>query len=359
MTSGPFLGFPEIPLDRIAQTPREDRAAARLMVLQRPEGTLSHGRFGDIETHLRSGDLLVLNDVTVAPARLIGRKPTGGRVEALVLGRLTAEGAGERWAALLSPRLAPETEIHFAPELSARVTGQRPDGEYELTLSTPLSPHLDRLGRIPLPPYIRRPDAAQEPTDRRYYQTVYARTDDEGFLEKSGEGHRHAVAAPTAGLHFTAELLERLRGRGVTVAFLRLYVGWGTFRPIRAADYREHKMLSETYVIPTATAEAFQSVRARGGRVWAVGTTVVRTLESALDASGRLRAGRGETGLYIHPGHRFRAVDALVTNFHMPHHTPLVLAAAFAGLDPLRRAYDAALAEGYRFLSYGDAMLIL
>jgi S-adenosylmethionine:tRNA ribosyltransferase-isomerase len=351
--------FPPVPADRIAQEPPAERDAARLMTLSRETGALGHRRFSDLPELFRAGDVLVLNDTRVFPARLFGKKPTGGRVQALLLrplAGLRGPASGQRpdgpagpfpdgtvWASLLTPSMKPGAEIFFDEGLKARVLRGLDSGEYELAFSASPAAHAEKFGQVPLPPYIRGGRA--EAADRARYQTVYARA---GF----------AVAAPTAGLHFTDALLDKLRGAGVVVTRLRLDVGWGTFKPVKDPDYRRHRMLPEPYEVPAETAEAFGRARAAGGRVWAVGTTVTRALESAVESSGRLRAGAGETSLYITPGRAFRAVDALITNFHIPGYTPLLLAAAFAGTARLRAAYEAALAEGYRFFSYGDAMAI-
>jgi S-adenosylmethionine:tRNA ribosyltransferase-isomerase len=351
--SAGFLGFPEIPADRIAQTPLPERDRARLLVLNRSNGGLSHRTFADLPEFFSAGDALVLNNVRVLPARLVGQKPTGGRVTVLLLARFPGEGP-ERWTALVTPRPRPGADILFSDGLSARVVGVCSDGEWELAFSAALAPDLGRLGLMPLPPYIKRPSEGR-PLDEESYQTVFSTP---GAAEGEGPLPQGAVAAPTAGLHFTPELLDALRGRGVRVVFVTLWVGWGTFRPIAAEDYRLHRMLPEPYRVPAETAETLRAVRAEGKRVWAVGTTVVRTLESATGSDGAVRAGSGTAALYITPGYRFRSVDRLLTNFHMPHHTPLLLAAAFAGVDPLRRAYVEALAQGYRFFSYGDAMAV-
>jgi S-adenosylmethionine:tRNA ribosyltransferase-isomerase len=366
------VDFPAVPEELIAQSPLERRDDARLLVVDRAAGSLRHDVFRSVETLFRPGDVLVLNDTCVFPARLTGRKPTGGRVKVLLLGR--ADGEAERWLALLTPSLRPGAWVAFDGGLAATVAGARESGEFELDFDRPVAPLLPALGRMPLPPYIRRPDAESakwEPIDRVYYQTVYSEpsalfhsTADPAAgrsapLSGNGTKSPGSVAAPTAGLHFTAELLDRIRARGVVVAPLRLDVGWGTFRPVRAADYRDHRMLPEPFRVPAETAAAVNAARAAGRRVWAVGTTAVRALESAAGADGAVAAGPGSASIYIHPGHRFRAVDALITNLHLPGHTPLLLAAAFAGAPLLRRAYDEALRERYRFFSYGDAMLLL
>ncbi len=350
------LDFPEIPPDLIAQTPLRRRDAARLMVLERKSGVLRHETFSGLDRFLEPGDVLVLNDARVFPARLTGRKRTGGRVRILLIKRWAgdpSDGPADRWLALLTPALRPGADVLLEGGLSARVEARLDSGEYLLAFSRDIAADLDRLGRMPLPPYIRRGEGTapeMEALDREYYQTVYAR---------SAAVSQGAVAAPTAGLHFTTELLDRVRAKGAEVVFLRLDVGWGTFRPVAEADYRKHRMLPEAYEVPAATAEALNRARQRGGRVWAVGTTVTRTLETVVGPDGLFRPGAGETDKYIYPGHGFRAVDALVTNFHLPGHTPLLLAAAFAGEAPLRRAYEEAVREKYRFFSYGDAMAIL
>jgi S-adenosylmethionine:tRNA ribosyltransferase-isomerase len=349
--------FPDIPERLIAQEPLPQRDAARLMVLDRPAKSVEHKVFRDLPDFFREGEVLVLNDVRVFPARLTAVKPTGGRVKLLLLEK---SGDGSRWTSLLTPAQRPGARLAL-PGIEALVEKKRESGEYELSFSRPLAePDLERLGRMPLPPYIRRGEAdgpEVESRDREYYQTVFSTAASApAGVSFSAPG---AVAAPTAGLHFTPELLDRVAARGVGVHRLRLNVGWGTFRPIRAADYRDHQMMSESYLIPQATAEAVNAARAERRRVWAVGTTAVRALEGAVDDAGRVRPGPGATALYIHPGYRFRAVDVLVTNFHLKEHTPLLLAAAFAGEDLLRGAYKKAVAAGYRFLSYGDGMVVL
>lgn len=349
-----FLGFPEIPADRIAQTPLAERDRARLLVLNRTDGAIAHRVYSDLPEYLREGDVLVLNDVRVLPVRLFGKKSTGGRMTLLLLAKFPGPGE-ERWTALVTPRPREGAEIFFSEGFIGRVVGERPEGEWEILFSKPVSPALERVGQMPLPPYIKRsPDGI--PSDREAYQTVYSTG---RAAEGEGPLPLGAVAAPTAGLHFTSSLLDRIREKGVHVSFLTLWVGWGTFRPIATEDYRAHHMLSEPYRIPPDTVAAIQTARAEGKKVWAVGTTAVRALESATNGEGDLRAGFGSASIYITPGYQFRSIDRLLTNFHMPGHTPLLLAAAFAGLDPLRQAYQEALAQGYRFFSYGDAMAVL
>ena len=346
-----------LPPGRIAQTPAERRDGSRLLILDRAArarpGDLPETTFDRLPERLRAGDLLVLNDARVLPARLEARKTTGGRVDLLLLGR-EPDGA---WSAILSrgrglrpgDRLALggglEAALLTAPEagrarLAVRREGDAPGAAVDET-------EVRGAARMPLPPYIRRAAGdGREPLDRQRYQTVYAARDG-------------AVAAPTAGLHFTERVLAAAQARGVEVARLTLLVGPGTFQPVRAQDIAEHTVEAERYALPTTTAEAVSRCRARGGRVIAVGTTVVRVLEARADDEGGVRPGKGWCDLYIRPGHRFRAVDALLTNLHLPRSSLLILAAAFAGREPLLAAYAEAARRGFRFYSYGDAMLLL
>jgi S-adenosylmethionine:tRNA ribosyltransferase-isomerase len=349
----------ELPPERIAQTPIEPRDASRLLVL-RADGRREHRRFPDLTEYLSAGDLLVFNDTRVLPARLNGRKETGAAVEILLLRRLQ----GDRWEALAHPgrRLQPGARIAFGEgELTAEVLARGDEGTRILRFYAPRGPAevdaiLHRLGQVPLPPYIRR-----RLEDPERYQTLYAR--EEG-----------SAAAPTAGLHFTPRVLDALREKGVRFAYVTLHVGIATFRPVKTDDIEEHRMHEEWYTLP---AEAAQAINECPGRVIAVGTTTVRCLESAAlrqDMGRRMRAATepasahplslvlhpssGPTRLYITPGYRFRVVDALVTNFHMPRSSLLILVSAFAGLEPIRLAYREALERDYRFLSFGDAMLL-
>lgn len=330
-----------LPPERIAQTPVEPRDASRLLVLDQATGAIVHRRFRDLPEYVRAGDLLVFNDTRVLPARLLGRKPTGARVEVLLLQRLD----DTRWEALVSPgrRLGVGAAIEFADGLRARVIERRPDGARVLEFSTADGASVDaaihRVGQVPLPPYIHQPLA-----DPERYQTLFARV----------EG---SAAAPTAALHFTPALLDALRVSGAEFAFVTLHIGIGTFRPVRTEEIEAHEMHEEWYSVPPETAEAIAACR---GRVIAVGTTVVRCLEAAAEPEGRrVRAESGRTRLYITPGYRFRVVEGLITNFHMPRSSLLVLVSALVGRERLLAAYHAALAEGYRFLSFGDAMLIV
>jgi len=336
----------ELPPGRIARYPMERRSDSRLLVLSHTTGRIRHHRFRDLPGLLDPRDLLVVNDTRVFPARLLGRKPTGAAAEVLLL--RPAPGRGERvWEALVRPgrKLKPGRTVVVAPELSVRILNTCPDGRRIVRIESRLAVRqaLERFGRVPLPPYLERDE---EPLDRQRYQTVYARR----------EG---SVAAPTAGLHFTPELLGEVDARGVARTALTLHVGSATFRPVEAEDPAAHTMDFEHYEVPDEAAAAYRCCRERGGRVWAVGTTVVRTLESVAEGRDRIRAGPGTTDLFIRPPHDFRAVDCLVTNFHLPRSTLLMLVAALAGLGTVRRAYAAAIGGGYRFYSYGDAMAVV
>jgi S-adenosylmethionine:tRNA ribosyltransferase-isomerase len=335
----------DLPAASIAQEPAP-RGESRLLVLDR-QGPERHARVSDLPRLLHPGDLLVLNDTRVIPARLYGRSAGGGKMEILLVERV----AEREWDALVKPgrRARPGAMIKIgeigdpAERLAAEVVDKREDGLHRLRFSEPIEAHLDRLGHIPLPPYIHRPDT---PEDRERYQTVFAR-------------QPGAVAAPTAGLHFTAEILEQVAAAGVEIARVTLHVGLGTFKPVSAERIEEHRMESERYEIGEETAEAIRRARATGRRIVAVGTTVVRTLESAaLAGDGEVRAGSGATKLFITPGFSFQVVDALLTNFHLPCSTLLMLVSAFAGRERVLAAYGEAVREGYRFYSYGDAMLV-
>ncbi len=342
----------DLPKRLIAQEPSLRRDESRLLFMDRKGGSLSHHRFLDLPGLLTPGDLLVINDTRVVPARLYGRKETGGRVEILVLD--AAENGRPESAArrcLLKSSKGPRagTRIDFGEGVWGTVEEVESDGIVRMVFSGTGDPDslMTERGVMPLPPYIRRTrDDPRAALDRDRYQTVYA-------------GGRGAVAAPTAGLHFTADLLERLDSAGIARVPLTLHVGHGTFRPVRSRDIREHSVGQESYRILPETAEAVNRARSRGQRVIAVGTTVVRTLETVSDNDGRIAPGRGTTGLMITPGYRFRAVDGLITNFHLPGSSLLFLVSAFAGLERTLNAYRAAVTEQYRFYSYGDAMLIL
>lgn len=350
----------QLPDGLIAQTPLADRDASRLLVLERGSGAVAHRRFRDLPGLLRPGDLLVLNDTRVIPARLIGRKvPSGGRAELLLVrpapalepdAALAAPVDAVEWICLgqASKGLRAGARLSLDGGLEAEITENRGGGELRVRFragggeARTLADLLERAGRMPLPPYIQREPT---PIDRERYQTIFARV-------------RGSVAAPTAALHFTEAVLRELDARGVPRATLTLDVGPGTFVPVRE-DIASHHMHSERYVVPQTTAAQIDRTRAEGGRVVAVGTTVVRALESATDpSSGRIRAGAGETTLFITPGFHFRQVDALLTNFHLPRSTLLMLVSAFAGRAHTLAAYREAVQQRYRFFSYGDAMFI-
>jgi S-adenosylmethionine:tRNA ribosyltransferase-isomerase len=334
-----------LPPELVAQHPAARRDESRLLVLERATGALHHRSFGDIVEWIPPGDLVVINETKVFPARLLGRRASGGEAEILLL-RPEAEDA-RVWRALVRPgsRLKPGRRVEIADGFSAEILDSSPEGERRVRLETegPLEEALERHGRVPLPPYIEREAGAG---DRERYQTVYAR-------------ERGSVAAPTAGLHFTPGILAALEGKGVEMARLVLHVGVGTFRPVEVEDPGAHRMHAEWYSIPEATAGAVNAARAGGRGVWAVGTTTVRTLEAAAAEDGRLRAGAGWTDIFIRPPHRFRAVDHLLTNFHLPRSTLLMLVSALAGREAVLDAYREAVERRYRFFSYGDAMLVV
>lgn len=325
----------------IAGQPVLPRDQARLLVASRRDASLTHRHILDLPVLLSPGDLLVVNDSRVLAARLLGRKsPDGGSVEVLLVRELETQ----TWEVLAKGRLRPGTRIDFGQGLQAEVLRRDAAGTVlRFGEAPPVRDVIRSIGLMPLPPYIKR-----EPTeeDRTWYQTIFAQA----------EG---SIAAPTAGLHFTERLLESLERRGVGLARVTLHVGTATFRPVSTERIEEHVMLPEQMEVSEGTARQIQETKARGGRVVAVGTTVVRTLEAMADENGGLRAGRGETALFILPGHRFRVVDGLLTNFHLPRTTLVMLVAAFAGLERVRDAYREAVQERYRFYSYGDAMLIL
>lgn len=338
----------ELPASAIAQE-AAPRGTSRLLRLDE-RGPARHANIRDLPDILRRGDLLVLNDTKVIPARLFARRlpagrvategtEAGGRVELLLVEKL----GPRRWHCLAKPgrKARVGTRLLLGPELEAVVVAKEEDGRHTLDFSVEIEPHLEALGHVPLPPYIDRADRAE---DRARYQTVWAR-------------EPGAIAAPTAGLHFSAELLQRLEDRGVERAFVTLHVGIGTFKPVTAELVHEHRMERERFEIPPTTAAAIARARSEGRRIVAVGTTVVRTLESAALAPGGIAAGAETTAIFITPGFRFQVVDLLLTNFHLPRSTLLMLVSAFAGRERVLAAYGDAIAQGYRFYSYGDAML--
>ncbi|EHK68633.1 S-adenosylmethionine:tRNA ribosyltransferase-isomerase [Pseudomonas psychrotolerans L19] len=328
----------DLPESLIARHPLAERRGSRLLVLDGPSGELSHRHFADLLGYLRPGDLMVFNDTRVIPARLFGQKASGGKLEILVERVLDEERVLAHVRSSKSPK--PGSRILIDGGAEAEMVA-RHEALFELKFAEPVLPLLERVGHMPLPPYIDRPDEAE---DRERYQTVYAR-------------NAGAVAAPTAGLHFDEPLLEAIRAKGVATAFVTLHVGAGTFQPVRVERIEDHHMHREWLQVDQAVVDAVAACRARGGRVIAVGTTSVRSLESAA-RDGELKAFAGETDIFLYPGRPFHVVDALVTNFHLPESTLLMLVSAFAGYRETMAAYATAVAEGYRFFSYGDAMFI-
>lgn len=333
----------DLPFDAslVAEHPVEPRDQARLLVAPRSGGALAHKKVTDLPGLLAPGDLLVVNDSRVLAARLSGRKrPGGGRVELLLVRPL----GPDTWEALIKGRMKPGQVIDLDARTSVTVLAQGPAGcTVRFSSAQPVSDVMNRLGRMPLPPYIKREPVEQ---DRTWYQTIFARP----------EG---SIAAPTASLHFTEGLSAALRARGIGLATVTLHVGPGTFRPVTADRIEDHVMHPERFEVSEATVEAIKRAKASGGRVVAVGTTVVRSLEASAGEAGQVRPMIGDTALFITPGYRFRVVDALMTNFHLPRTTLAMLVAAFVGLERLREVYAEAVREKYRFYSYGDAMLIL
>jgi len=333
----------DLPPSLIAQDPLPDRGGSRLLVLDRAGGAVRHGRFVDVVDLVAPEDVLVINVSRVIPARLHGKRETGNVAE-LLLVRELPDGT---WLAMGHPggKLKPGRRVTFGPDSSAEIVEALGGGLRRVRFVGPLDAPatLAQYGEVPLPPYIRR---APRHEDRERYQTVYA-------------AHDGSVAAPTAGLHFTRDLLDRLRARGVALAEVDLHVGPGTFKPVETDDLARHAMHAEPYRVSDAAAALINQRRDAGGRVWAVGTTVVRTLETLAGPGGHISPGAGETRLFIHPPYAFRAVDRLLTNFHLPRSTLLMLVCAFGGYDNVMRAYGEAIEQRYRFYSYGDAMLVV
>ena len=344
----------ELPPELIAQKPANRRDQSNLLVMNRKTGALCHQRFNMLDALLSAGDALVVNNTAVIPGRLVGRKDTGGRVEVLICS-FSANPKPKAFKKDLTYECLvkaakpskPGSWFCFDEGLRAEVIERR-NGTYLIQFRTEadFGTLLERIGKVPLPPYIRRDAELSPPCDDRIsYQTVYA-------------SEKGAIAAPTAGLHFSPGLLEKLKAKGIFIASITLHIGYGTFLPVRSEDIRSHHMHSEAYAISRQAADRINSVRAAGHRVVAVGTTSVRTLEYASDSSGYVRAGNGWCDLFIYPGYRFKAVDALITNFHLPRSTLLMLVSAFGGRDQVLNAYREAIERQYRFYSYGDAMLI-
>lgn len=332
--------FYDLPEELIAQTPSEKRDASRLMVIDKNTGDIQHRHFYDLPEYLHPGDCLVLNDSRVLPARLFGARETGGAVEVVLL-RDRGEGV---WECLTRPgkKTRTGTKLSFGEELSATVVDEVEGGNRLLKFDYDgiFLEVLERLGKMPLPPYIK-----EELSDPERYQTVYS-------------NEVGSAAAPTAGLHFTNELLDKIRSMGVSVCFVTLHVGLGTFRPVKADDIEDHEMHAEYCIIPQETADVINATRKQGGRIICVGTTSCRTLESRALSDGTIEPFAGWTNIFIYPGYTFKCIDALVTNFHLPESTLLMLVSALAGRENMLNAYKVAVEERYRFFSFGDATFI-
>ena len=332
----------DLPEELIAQTPLKDRASSRLLVLNKESGEISHRTFKDIKEYLNPGDLLVMNNTRVIPARLYGiKKSTGSKIEFLLLKRIDLK----TWEVILKPgkKAREGAEFEFGDGLlSAKVIKVKEDGNriVEFSFDGVFEDILDKLGQMPLPPYIK-----EKLDDKERYQTVYSKF----------EG---SAAAPTAGLHFTNELLDEIKELGVNLAFVTLHVGLGTFRPVKCDNIKEHKMHSEHFFIDKKTCDLINETKKRGNKVIAVGTTSVRVLESVADESGYLKPTESDTEIFIYPGYKFKVVDKLITNFHLPESTLIMLVSALAGKEKIFRAYNEAVNERYRFFSFGDAMFI-
>ena len=337
-----------LPKELIAQEPLRKRDEAKLLVLDRKNGKIEHKVFKDIVEYLKPGDCVVINKTKVIPARIYGKRETGGKIEVLFLSFEDAESKERKVRALTKPFIEPGKKIIFPDNLEALVEGKNSLGEIILKLSGPsLRSILDLYGQMPLPPYIKREklnNGVLKNIDSENYQTIYSKIDG-------------SIASPTAGLHFTKELLKKIKNKGVEVIEITLHVGWGTFKPVKLENIVEHEMLPEYYSLSDENIEDIKRVRKNNGRVFATGTTSVRALESAF--SKEKPENTGHTSIFIYPGHEFKAIDVLITNFHLPHSTPLFLTSAFAGREKILNAYSEAVKNKYRFYSYGDAMLIL
>ena len=331
----------DLPPELIAQTPLSQRDSSRLLIMDREEGSLSHKHFHDVIDYLRPGDCLVMNDSRVLPARLLGHRPTGGAVEILLL----TQKEGDVWECLAKPgrKLKEGAEVVFGDgSLRAKIVGETDTGNrlVEFHYEGIFLEELERLGKMPLPPYIK-----EELEDGERYQTVYSKVNG-------------SAAAPTAGLHFTKELLQKIEAKGIRLAYVTLHVGLGTFRPVKVDDVTNHHMHSEFCMLSEETAQILNDTKAKGGRIICVGTTSCRTLESLANEDGTFEARSMWTEIFIYPGYRFKAMDALITNFHLPESTLIMLVSAFAGYEPVMNAYQEAVKERYRFFSFGDAMFI-
>lgn len=334
----------ELPNELIAQEPLEHREGSRMLVADRASGLLTDSKFVDFPERLNAGDVLVLNNTKVFPARLLGVTETGAKIEIFLVRKVE----DDMWETLARParRLKSGKTIRFSDDLSAEVTGKNDEGTIVVRFAStrPLDAVVDQIGKTPLPPYIKR-DAANEDSDRERYQTVFAKS-------------RGAIAAPTAGLHFTPEILDRIRKSGVEIAEITLHVGYGTFEPVRVTDLSKHRVLPESFEIDARTGDILNRAKSDGRRIVAVGTTTTRTLETAMTKNGKFVAERGMADLTITPGYSFTAIDALLTNFHLPESSLLVLVSTFGGRELIMKACGHAVSERYRFYSYGDCMFV-
>ena len=333
-----------LPLDLIAQKPYTKRDECRLMVCDKEKNTISHRLFKDITGYLKKGDLLILNDTRVIPARLFAKKSTGGSIEIFLLEKL----GKNIYLCLTKGKIKDKNVVFLKNGIKAEINKTGSDKRIVRFLleNSDIKEYLQEIGEVPLPPYIRRNyQDYNKKEDFEYYQTVYAKR----------EG---AVAAPTAGLHFTEQLLSTIRNRGVNISYITLHVGIGTFRPVKELTVEAHKMHEETYEISKETAEIFNETKEKKGRVVAVGTTVIRALESAVDDNGHLMPKKAKTDIFIYPGYKYRAADAIITNFHLPKSTLLMLVSAFYEREKILKCYDEAIKNSYKFFSFGDAMLI-
>lgn len=342
----------DLPPELIAQYPLEERDHSRLMVLHRENKTIEHRYFFEIADYFKPGDVLVLNDTKVIPARLVGKKQSGGRIEVFLL-RPQENGRVDEstWQCLINCSKKPKlhSKVLFDQSLTAEILEEEEEGfKVRFKYEGNIEQVLDHIGLTPLPPYIKRGNSLSkdESLDRERYQTIFARS-------------RGAVAAPTAGLHFTSELIDQIKAMGVKVLFLTLHVGWGTFQPVRVERIEEHGMHSEYYTLSPSTAKAINDARRRKARIIGVGTTTTRCLESTANGKGAIKSGKGYTNLFIYPAYSFKTIDSLITNFHLPRSTLLMLVSAFAEKEFILEAYREAIKEGYRFYSYGDAMFII
>lgn len=342
----------DLPPELIAQYPLEERDHSRLMVLHRENKTIEHRYFFEIADYFKPGDVLVLNDTKVIPARLVGKKQSGGRIEVFLL-RPQKNGRVDEstWQCLINCSKKPKlhSKVLFDQSLTAEILEEEEEGfKVKFKYEGNIEQVLDHIGLTPLPPYIKRGNSLSkdESLDRERYQTIFARS-------------RGAVAAPTAGLHFTSELIDQIKAKGVKVLFLTLHVGWGTFQPVRVERIEEHCMHSEYYTLSPSTAKAINDARRRKARIIGVGTTTTRCLESTANGKGAIKSGKGYTNLFIYPAYSFKTIDSLITNFHLPRSTLLMLVSAFAEKEFILEAYRGAIKEGYRFYSYGDSMLIM